>query len=339
MRTYHDRPTASELRRDPILRRWVIIAPERTADLVPRRAGPVDPVPAEQCPLCPGAEAANPVEIARVGDAASWAIRVTPDRHPLLRIEGGLDQRAVGMSDYMNAVGAHELVVDSAEHGASWADFTPAHMARLLGLYRERLRDLGRDRRFRFALVLMNRGAAWSRHSHPHSHVIATPFAPKRIEDELAGALAYYRRKERCAFCDQLAEELPRRTRVVAERSGFVAIAPYASQHPYETWVIPAHHEAGFGGIADEALLELGALLIDLVGRLRRVLDDPPYSVALHAGPLDGSHHDEYHWHWEIVPLVGQELGMEWATGIVSNPVPPETAANALRHAAGTESV
>src|SRR5262249_55209412 len=162
-------------------------------------------------------------------DGDAWSIRVTPDRHPLLRIEGGLDQRAVGMFDHMNAVGAHELVVDTPDHARSWADFTPDHMARLLGVYRERLRDLRRDTRFRYVIVLMNRGAAWSRYSHAHSHVIATPFAPKRIEEELAGAELYHRRKERCAFCDQLSEEVDARTRVVAERPGFVALAPYAS--------------------------------------------------------------------------------------------------------------
>jgi UDPglucose--hexose-1-phosphate uridylyltransferase len=333
MRIAHDRPTASELRRDPILRRWVIVAPERTGDLMPRRAGPADPVAVTDCPFCPGAEAANPVEIARVGADTGWSIRVTPDRHPLLRIEGGLDRRAVGMFDSMNAVGAHELVVDTAEHAWSWADFPPAHMRRLLGVYRDRIRDLGRDPRFRFVLVLMNRGAAWSRYSHAHSHVVATPFAPKRIEEELAGAEAYHRLKERCAFCDQVSEELHRRTRVVGERPGCIAFTPYASQHPYETWVLPTLHNPDFGTIGDDTLTELAGLLVDVVGRLRRLLDDPPYSVALHTGPLDGSHHADYHWHWEVVPLVGQELGMEWATGIVSNPVPPEAAADALRRA------
>ena len=66
------------------------------------------------------------------------------------------------------------------------------------------------------------------------------------IEDELAGATAYFRRKERCAFCDQLAEELDGRTRVVSEQAGFAAIAPYASQHPYETWVMPTQHAPDF---------------------------------------------------------------------------------------------
>jgi UDPglucose--hexose-1-phosphate uridylyltransferase len=234
----------------------------------------------------------------------------------------------------MNAVGAHELVVDTAKHGDTWADFTTEHMARLLGVYRDRVRDLRRDTRFRFVLVLMNRGAAWSRYTHAHSHVVATPFAPKRIEDELGGAAAYHRRKERCAFCDLVAEELHPRTRVVAERPGFVAIAPYASQHAYETWLLPTDHASDYGVVSDGALPELAALFLDVLRRVRRVLDDPPYSVALHLGPLDGSHQADYHWHWEIVPLISQELGMEWATGIVSNPVPPETAADALRRAA-----
>jgi UDPglucose--hexose-1-phosphate uridylyltransferase len=97
--------------------------------------------------------------------------------------------------------------------------------------------------------------------------------------------------------------------------------------------VLPTTHGPDFATVADDALGELAALLVDMVGRLRRLLDDPPYSVALHTGPLDGSRQTDYHWHWEIVPLVGQELGMEWATGIVSNPVPPEVAADALRHA------
>ena len=178
----------------------------------------------------------------------------------------------------------------------------------------------------------MNRGAAWSRYSHAHSHVVATPFAPKRIEEELAGAEAYHRLKERCAFCDQLSGELHLRTRVVAERPGCVAFTPYASQHPYETWVLPSLHSPDFGSIGDETLGELAALLVDLVGRLRRLLDDPPYSVALHTGPLDGSRETDYHWHWRSSPR-RQELGMEWATGIVSNPVPPEAAADALRRA------
>jgi galactose-1-phosphate uridylyltransferase len=178
------------------------------------------------------------------------------------------------MFDAMNFVGAHELVVDAADHARTWADFTPGEMARLLGVYRDRLRDLRRDTRFRFALVLMNHGAAWSRYSHAHSHIVATPFAPRRIEEELGGAVEYHRRKERCAFCDQLAEERHAATRIVAEQAGMGALAPFASQHPYETWIVPSHHAADFGTASDDALAALGTLVVDVLGRLRRALDD-----------------------------------------------------------------
>ena len=92
----------------------------------------------------------------------------------------------------------------------------------------------------------------------------------------------------------------------------------------------PLEHAADFGALSDGALGSLAELLVDGLARLRTALADPPYSVALHAGPLDGGTQAEFHWHWEIVPHLGHELGMEWATGIYSNPVPPEEAARQL---------
>jgi len=320
----------SELRRDPILRRWVVIAPSREGDLAPRR---LDHPPAHDgpCPFCPGNESLNPVEIIRVGDDDGWRVRVTPDRDPLLRIEGDLDRRGAGMFDVMNAVGAHELVTDTPEHTRAWADFTPAEMRTLLEVYRARVDDLRRDSRFRHVAVLKNHGAAWSRFPHAHSHVIATPFTPKRLEEEIGGAREYYRIKERCAFCDQLAEERRSGARVIAANGEFVTFAPFASAHPYELSVTPIAHAADFGPASDRSLGHLAELLVDAVARLRTALDDPPYSVALHAGPLVGTDQAEFHWHWEIIPHLTREVGMEWATGILANPIPPEEAARRLR--------
>jgi UDPglucose--hexose-1-phosphate uridylyltransferase len=320
----------SELRRDPILRRWVIMAPERRGDLLPRRA---DPVPREDvgpCPFCPGNEQFNPKEIAVTSGAGGWSVRVTPDKRPLLRIEGDPERRAAGMFDVMNAIGAHELVIDTPEHELTWADFAVAHMVRVLGMYRDRTTDLRRDRRFRHVFVVKNHGAVWSRYQHAHSHVIATPFTPKRLEEEMAGARDYHRMRERCVFCDQLAEELRAGTRIIARNGEFVTFTPFASEYPYEMWVIPRRHAADFATLADASLAPLAELLVDALARLRTALGDPPYSLVLHAGPLDGSDQAEFHWHWELVPHLGHELGMEWATGIFSNPVPPEEAARQL---------
>lgn len=321
----------AELRRDPILRRWVIMAPERPGDLGAGRVPAAAEAPAGPCPFCPGSEHLNPVEIARRDGADGWQVRVTPDRQPLLRIEGEPGARGVGMFDRMNAVGAHELVTDTAEHGAGWADFTPLQMQQLLSVYRERALDLARDPRFRHVLVLKNRGTFWSRYPHAHSHILATPFVPRRLEDEQTGARAYFARKERCVFCDQIAEIEGRGNLVVAQEGDFLAFAPFAAAYPFELWVMPRTHQARYGAEGDDDLYALAALLVDVLARLRRVCDDPAYSIALHTGALDGSDADAFHWHFEIVPQLGHERGMEWATGILSNPVPPETAVAALR--------
>jgi UDPglucose--hexose-1-phosphate uridylyltransferase len=323
----------SELRRDPILRRWVIIAPERAAEIATRRPASRPESPDRPCPFCPGNEHLNPRAIAVVPADGAWRVRVTPDKRPLLRVEGDLGRRGAGMFDVMNAIGAHELVTDTAHHAQSWADFSPAQMAELLATYRARIRDLTRDRRFRHAVVLKNHGAAWSHFAHAHSHVIATPFTPRRLEEELAGAREYHRMRERCPFCDQVQEELRVTSRLVGRNATFVSFAPFASEFPYETWIAPIEHAADFTALPDAALEPLGELLVDALGRLRVALADPPYSVVLHAGALDGSDRAEFHWHWEIVPHLGGQLGMEWATGIYSNPVPPEDAAAALRAA------
>src|SRR5215468_2200982 len=172
------------------------------------------------------------------------------------------------MFDLMNAIGAHELVTDTPDHAQTWAELPVAQMVRLLAVYRDRLSDLRRDPRFRYVLVLKNRGAVWSRYQHAHSHVIATPFTPKRIEEELGGAREYYKHKERCAFCDQLVETLQDHERVVAQRGDVVSFTPFASAYPFETWISPVTHDADFGTASDDTLHALAELLVDTLARL-----------------------------------------------------------------------
>ena len=53
-----------------------------------------------------------------------------------------------------------------------------------------------------------------------------------------------------------------------------MAFAPYASQHPYETWIVPSRHGADFGAAGDDVLGDLATLLVEHVARLRRLLDE-----------------------------------------------------------------
>lgn len=327
----------SELRRDPLLRRWVIIASERRADVVTRHT--VHPTLLEEspCPFCPGNESMNPNELYVVrgerstANPSGWLVRITPDKRPLLHIEGKLERRAIGPFDHMSAIGAHELVVDTPDHGTRWADFDLSQMTRVLGSYLVRYNDLRRDPRFRQIAVIKNYGAPWSRYPHDHSHIVAMPFVPRRIDDEIAGAETFYRLKERCVFCDCLGAEVRAGSRIISANLDFVAFAPYASSFPFETWILPRQHSSQFGSITQRQLPALAAILRDTMIKLRVTLQDPHFSLALHSGPLDGSKEASFHWHWELIPHMGAALGMEWATGVYFNPMAPEDAATCLR--------
>src|SRR5436309_2679628 len=81
-----------ELRKDPIVERWVILAPERAAR--PSEFAEIEPPRiARPCPLCPGRESETPSEIFsyrdRPGetDSPGWSLRVVPNRYPALRAD------------------------------------------------------------------------------------------------------------------------------------------------------------------------------------------------------------------------------------------------------------
>src|SRR5512133_4187787 len=104
-----------ELRRDPIVGRWVIIATERAhrpSDLFHIH----DAAQGGLCPFCPGNEDKTPREVYVFGrppqerpNGPGWRVRVIPNRYPALKIEGDLDRAAEGLYDRMNGIGAHEV--------------------------------------------------------------------------------------------------------------------------------------------------------------------------------------------------------------------------------------
>ncbi len=325
-----------ELRRDPVVNRWVIIDPERREReaLFPIEEEVEEPVP---CPFCPGRELEAGREIYAVGEpgrppnAGGWWVRVIPDRHPILRIEGRLDPRPEGMFDLMNAVGAHELVVETPEHDRNWHELSELQLERVLKVWRERSLDLRKDERFRQVLMVKNYGRATTLFRHPHSHVLALPIVPKGVDEEIQGVLHYYRLKERCVYCDILWEEIKMKRRVLLESPKFMAFAPFASRFPFETWILPKVHLPDFGRIVDEEVEDLADVLKAIMGMLQTTLAFSSGSLILHTSPLHEYHRPEYHWHVEIVPKTSKVAGFEWGTGFFVNPIPPEEAAARLK--------
>jgi UDPglucose--hexose-1-phosphate uridylyltransferase len=331
-----------ELRKDPVVGRWVIISTERS--LRPTNFTTEVPVKTRTfCPFCPGNEEKTPPEVFAVrpgNDApngAGWKVRVVPNKFPALQIEGTLDRRGEGLYDKMNGVGAHEVVIESPDHEADLSDLPVEHIRQVLTAYRERMVDLHRDRRLRYVLIFKNHGAAaGATLSHTHTQLIATPIVPKSIQEELDGSRRYFELKERCVFCDIIHQEMAENgRRIVLTSDRFLAIAPFAPRFPFETWILPRRHMDSYQAVSDpDELEEFATVLKDTLQRLNRALDRPPFNFVIHTAPVSEGELEHYHWHLEIMPKLSRVAGFEIGSGFYINPTPPEDAAQYLREIA-----
>ena len=329
-----------ELRRDPVLGRWIIIARER-------RKRPNDfaidkpEVLGGFCPLCPGNESFTPPEVLAFRDGGSmeknapgWKVRVVPNKYPALRIEGELGKEAEGLYDRMNGIGAHEVIIECPGHHDIFWELPHDHIALVFKAYRDRLKDLERDPRFSYVMIFKNFGqAAGASLEHSHSQLIALPVLPRMLVSEFEGAESYYRYKDRCIFCDIIRQELQQDVRVVCSNEHFVTISPFAPRTPFEMWILPREHGSGFCTHTQthDMLLSLADIFSETLRRLDTCIPNVPYNFVLHTQPLRSGAMDYFHWHFEIVPKLTSIAGFEWGSGFYINPMPPEEATRYLR--------
>ncbi len=332
----------SELRKDPVTGRWVIISTERRKRPTDFRLESVKVTPDESCPFCEGHEHMTPRELLahrRNGsgpDTRGWDLRVVPNQFPVLRVEGSVDRQGEGLFDKMNGIGAHEVIIETPRHQESLATMGEADVEQVLWAFRERVQDLKQDRRFRYIIIFKNHGAAAGASlDHSHSQLIALPIVPREVRDEVDGARAHIAQKERCVFCDIVRQEVREQRRLIAENADMVAVAPYAPRFPFETWLLPKRHQSLYEDAPRHEYAALARLLGDVLRRMNRALRHPPYNLLIHSAPLAEPAGDYYHWHVEIIPKLTKVAGFVWARGFYHTPTSPEEAALVLRDARG----
>lgn len=334
-----------ELRKDPVIGRWVIIATERAKRPKDFKLEKEE-LPEGPCPFCEGNESQTPPEVFAVRKSQSkangpgWDVRVVSSIAPLLQGEAELGRRGKGMYDLMNSVGAHEVIIETPKHIANIADLEEEQIAKIIDCYIERYSQLEKDPRFKYVLMFKNYGrpAGGGALKHARSQLIATPVNPKRAKEELVGARKYFEYKERCVFCDIIKQELEQKERVIIDIDGIIAISPFASRFPFEVWILPKEHSCDFFAMKPEHRRDLAGVIKRVMQKLKVALDDPPYNYILHTAPFRRAKAGywktidlDYHWHIEVMPRLTRVAGFEWGTGFYLNPTSPEEATKILR--------
>jgi UDPglucose--hexose-1-phosphate uridylyltransferase len=355
--------TMNEMRRDPITRKWVIIdrtiQPEeviqklKAAVLASHAQKKIDTA----CPFCPGKEDKTPPSIMegtagshnRNSHSAEWTIRVIPNNDPVFRIEGNLNRRLVSTYDVMDALGAHEMIIEHRNH-VDWDEMAASEISDILNVYQERMNDLSRDERFGHLFIFKNYGPNSNANlQHPHSTLIASPSVPERIRRELDFTRRHFKMKERCLFCDIVSEELRRSNQhesgVITNYANFVTISPFFASHPFETWILPRKHNSNFRNLKPELFPELAVALQENLKSVKNIVGPLSYTLLLFTRPnkIWGGDRDywttiddDYHWHFKFFPRFPNvpefHRNFSAGTGYMLNQIAPEHAAELLRN-------
>jgi UDPglucose--hexose-1-phosphate uridylyltransferase len=317
--TPHTLPGVQELRNDELTGTCVIIAPGRATRPVvySTTAGAATPTtPPDSCPFCAGREAMTPPEVARVGpgepDTPGWQVRVVPNLYPIVGQEPGIP-------------GAHEVFVLSPAHNRQFdaLSLDDANAA-LLALRDRAAHHLGAG--FVHAQALVNQGrASGASIEHPHAQLVALAFTPPYVDS----VLTRFAQAGRDLVVDAIAAA--RGGPCLVREAAAVSWCPPASPSPFAVRLAIPSGGARFDRSTDDEMRALTEALHDALTRLHSTLGDIAYNFFVNTAPRDDPR--PYHCWIDIVPRLGVIGGFEMGTGVLVNPVAPETAAAMLRDA------
>ena len=319
-----------EIRRDPITQSWVVCGQrEQTDD---------KDLP---CPFDPGV-VENAKTLLTWPQEGTWQVRVIPHPDALYRVENDPGRVAEGIYDKMGPLGAHEVFIETPDHDKKLWQLSDEQIERVLWAWGTRIADLKKDARFKYVSVFKNQGAqAGEEWTHAHSEVTATIFVPRRIKYELAASHEWFKDRERCVFCDIVRQEEKQGKRIVDVQGDYYALCPYASRVPFEIWLLHRRHNHLFEQPRPGSnRRQLAALLSRVLRRLEKIA--PAFHLVVHTAPNTRNKKgelagywktlaDDYHWHIEIMPILGKPSKSYSIKEVYFNAIPPEQAAEKLR--------
>jgi UDPglucose--hexose-1-phosphate uridylyltransferase len=340
----------NELRKDYLLDRWVVIATERSRRPTDFAKSKLEPAKTAVCPMCVGNENMTPPaemlyqrengEIKRSQDPATgertknWLVRVIPNLYPAFSPpkQAGDEKQIVRGEGLWNAVGHHEVIVESPNHDEDPADAELPQLELVIKAYIDRLKALSAKPYVKYVSIFRNHGLeAGASLSHAHSQIIAAPMVPTTVREEQKAAQTFYEDQDKCIFCDIIEAET-KGPRLISETEDFVVLAPYASVNPMEFWILPKEHAPNLLNLKAPEITAFAKTLKTSLKALKTLVNDPPYNYGIHLA-LNPEAQDSYHWHLEVYPKLATWAGFEKSTGIYINTVTPETAAESLRNA------
>lgn len=311
----------SELRWNPLLGTWVVVASHR------QKRPFLDQ---DYCPFCPGS--------GKVPE--DFDVYAYDNDFPSLSLEppepevGGNDLVPVG-----RALGKCEVTLYSPIHDITLPQLPLSHIEKLVKHWEQRYRELGAIPGIEYVFIFENRGEAVGvTMIHPHGQIYAYPFIPLKIRIELESSESYSHQNGRCLFCDLLDNEVKEGSRLVYRQAGFTAFVPSFAEFPFQVDILSDRHLGSLSEMTDEETKGLARALKVITGAYDSLFGFPfPYMMCMHQVPTDGRDYPYYHFHIEFYPPMVEpdkqkfNASSESGAWAIINPTSPEEKAAELR--------
>ena len=311
-----------EIRWDPILAQWIIVAGKR---------GKRPLLPEGYCPFCPGSE-----EVPEKG----WTVLSLPNRFPALRPDAPPpDIKYDRLYRCKPAKGVCEVIVYTPQHNASLADLSVENIKAVIDLWTSRFKELGSLDYVKYVFIFENKGRIIGvTLDHPHGQLYAFPFIPTLIRKELASSKQYWRRTGTCLFCTIIQKEQKDEVRVVCENEDFICFLPFFAHWPYGVHIYPKRHREALTDLTETEKVSFAAILKKVLLKFDNLFNMSfPYMMVLHQRPTDGKPYPYYHFHVEFYPPYREKnkikyfASVETGSGTVTFDYTPEMKAKELR--------
>lgn len=242
-------------------------------------------------------------------ERGAWQVKVVENKFPALT---PMNPEAYGMQ---------EIVIDTPLSNRSLASLSSKQITRVLQVFQERIGVLSKQKAISYVSVFHNDGySAGASLAHAHSQIFALPVVPPKIAAESITIEQYFAQKSSDPFDDIIAYEQKTAKRIIWQNDRFIAFCPYASQWPFEAWILPKGPVTTFAQFNPSELAEIAETLKRITGHL--CTHHLSYNFYLEEGV---SPHHRF-----ALKICGRSNiwgGLEVGTGIIINTVPPESAA------------
>jgi UDPglucose--hexose-1-phosphate uridylyltransferase len=299
----------SEIRKDYLLDKYVIIAPRRSKRPEQIREASVVVTPVSPFTID---QVKKNLIIDSLGKGA----------HKIIVIKNIYS--AVSLQN-KKAYGSQEVIVDIQDPTIRQADFSEAHIISLLNMYSRRVKAMTTLPKMEYILCFKNEGAASGASiQHEHSQIFGSNFVSPEVLLEAATVKQYFQEHGTSFYSDLIKKEMKSQRRVYEDKY-VAAFTPYASAYQYEIWIFTKRPVDNISALNKNEVAALAKVLKIILQKLKKL--SLPYNYFTRQIISD----KHQHFCLKIEPRASIWAGVELDSGLVINSVPPEEAAKYYR--------